>query len=159
MSIHTLRTILHNPSMCDFLNRPLLHWSRQRAATEAWVHKTLNSYPDGLHERINKRAALARAIAAMATPDGKLFVEESGMDCDCVQYSGHIRCIPATIMALQSLENAIHEWADGPFNLRLVTQAEAERIQPQSRDLVLEAFENGHRHYITLGDDHLSSTL
>jgi hypothetical protein len=161
MPIHTLRTILHNPHLCDFLKlgRPMVHWSAQKGATEAWVLKTLNSYPDGLHKRINDRHALSLRIAAAATPDGRLFVEESGMDCDCVRYSGRIREIEATVRAYCALDNHIGAWSDGPYRLRLVTQSEAERIQPQSRDLALEAFENGHRHYITLGDDHLSSTL
>lgn len=151
LTIQTLREILHNPFLSDFLKlkRPVTHWSRQKGATEAWVLKTLHDLPDGLHERINARATLAQQIAAHKSPDGMLYLEESGMDCDCVRYSGRIHCIPATLQAYKKLEDDTYKWSDGPFNLRLVTQAEAESAQYQSRDLALEAFENGHPHHIT----------
>ena len=47
------------------------------------------------------RQSLTRRIAECAV-DGKVAVWESGMDCDCVQYSGYRGLIDATVAAFDA---------------------------------------------------------
>jgi len=96
-------------------------------------------------EHINERAALAARIAACAK-NGKLLVVESGRDCDGVQYSGRKYTIDATAKAFHDLHNEIAEWADGPFRLTIVPFDT--EVEYTSRDLVMEAYEDGHPHVI-----------
>lgn len=102
---------------------------------------------DGRHERINKRAALAALIERCAE-DGKIAVVESGRDCDCVEYSGKVSIIEATARAFHAHEQGVAEWADGPFHLAIEKPSVARGIQAESRDLALEAYEDGHPHSV-----------
>lgn len=98
------------------------------------------------------KAELKRALFEMRINElaehGEVVVVESGRDCDCVEYSGRCHTIQATIDAYEALEDSIHEWADGPFHLDIMRPSEAESIRYSSRDLVLEAYEDGHPHSI-----------
>lgn len=81
--------------------------------------------------------------------EGKVYLVESGTDCDGTQYSGHIHDCAAHPWALRALEDSIGEWADGPFHLNFIKYEEITEVHYTSRDLALEAFENGHLHYLT----------
>lgn len=100
-----------------------------------------------LHETINKRAALKAHIDKCAV-DGMIGIVESGRDCDCVEYTHPRSAIPANVMAFLKLESDTAKWADGPFCLGIVTPEEAENTEDESRDLALEAYEDGHPHSI-----------
>ena len=80
--------------------------------------------------------------------NGKVAYLESGRDCDCVEYSGRVHVVDATWEAFEELEAGISEWADGPFRLSLARVSETRAVRYESRDLVLEAMENGHPHSI-----------
>ena len=94
-------------------------------------------------ERINALAQMADC-----TENGKVALIESGMDCDCVRYSGRVHIVDATEQAVEDLFEHVAKWADGPFNLSFCKPSVAEQVQYTSRDLALEAFENGHPHSI-----------
>ena len=81
-----------------------------------------------------------------ATRDGMLRVVESGRDCDGVEYDGRVHTCEATLDGFEKLHDEIGEWADGPFRLDIV--AWDEDVEYTTRDLVMEAHENGHRHSI-----------
>ncbi len=83
---------------------------------------------------------------------GKMMVKvvESGMDCDCVQYSGRVHTCEATFEAYEKMHDDIAEWADGPFSLTIVPWSQ--KVTYTSRDRALEAYENGHPHHITFED-------
>lgn len=98
-----------------------------------------------LDERITKRGVMHARIAQCAH-EGRIVVVESGRDCDGVQYSGRTHEIDASLKALVELEDHINEWADGPFSLAIVPWNT--EVEYTSRDLVLEAYENGHPHVI-----------
>ena len=91
------------------------------------------------------RQSLIRRIAKLQV-DGQVAVWESGRDCDSVRYRGFKCLIPATVAAFDALYEHEHQWADGPFSL-WVESPLLER-QHCSRDLGMEAFENGHSHVI-----------
>jgi hypothetical protein len=103
-----------------------------------WGRSTIDS-------RINQRFALQKRINDCAV-DGKIWVAESGMDCDCVEYTHSAYQIEASIQAYDGEYDRIAEWADGRFNL-IIYKAD-DLPEAYSRDLALEAFENGHPYSI-----------
>ena len=75
------------------------------------------------------------------------YYHESGRDCDGVTSS----CVHKYKNALQAYEaiESAYNWADGPVYFTKITKAQYDTFEPvPSRDLVLEAFENGHPHII-----------
>ena len=97
-----------------------------------------------IHSILNAKWRLMRRIEECAV-DGTIQVEESGMDCDGVQYSGQLHEIPATVEAYNKLGNDIGEWADGPFSLYIMDARDMElHTGYHSRDLGAEAHEDGH---------------
>lgn len=98
-------------------------------------------------ERLLESLIIERRIIERAE-DGKVAVIESGRDCDCVEYSGRVHIIDATVEAFIWLDSQIGDWADGPYRLGIVKPSEAKTVEYTSRDLVLEAMEDGHRQVI-----------
>lgn len=87
------------------------------------------------------------------TEDGKICLVESGRDCDGVQYSGHTSTIEAkegeTMLQAVKREMALaYQNAEGPCHVYVASPSEAEFIEYSSRDLVMEAYEDGHAHSI-----------
>lgn len=105
---------------------------------------------DTIHSTLTKRWKMkARIEECRITGTGLMWVTESGMDCDSVQYSGHMHKCEATVAAFDKLYDEINEWADGPFGLYPITEEEKEEIRPTSRDLAMEAHEDGHPHVVS----------
>lgn len=102
---------------------------------------------DDIRDRRLARMSLGKRIAACAER-GKVLVIESGRDCDGVEYSGKLHTIDATLAAFDWLDAQLGDWADGPYNLAVARPSEARHFRYTSRDLVLEAVENGHPHVI-----------
>lgn len=86
-------------------------------------------------------------LASLAE-DGKVAWVESGRDCDCVEYDGVVHITDATVAAYEALSDRINDYADGPFRLRLCRVSETRQIRRESRDLVMEAYEDGHPHAV-----------
>jgi len=102
-------------------------------------------------EALTERFATKRRIAACAE-DGKVAIVESGRDCDGVEYSGKVSIIPSTLEAYCAACDQIAEGADGPFWLDVERPSIARTLRYESRDLVAEAFENGHPHVLIPGN-------
>lgn len=98
-------------------------------------------------EARQRRQALHRRIAECAE-DGQVALIESGMDCDCVQYSGYVSLCDATVAAFDAEYAHRAKWADGPFSIAIERPSVARGIRRESRDLAAEAFEDGHPHSI-----------
>ena len=93
---------------------------------------------------LENRAALHKLIREKAV-DGKVSVNWSGMDCDCATYgSGSIEwAIPRVI---EKQMDQIYYDAEGPMSVWI---DHPHKIHKQlSRDLALEAFEDGHPHVV-----------
>jgi hypothetical protein len=99
-----------------------------------------------VNHRINRNARLAQRIAECDIGDGTVFVAEFGRDCDGSQYQRSARLLPASVKAYWAEVNRIAEWADGPFQLLICDPDDLP--EPWSRDLALEAFEDGHPHVL-----------
>ena len=118
---------------------------------DAFMFKALHRERWSRIERIQQmRRARARFLADLRdlAEDGMIAVVESGRDCDCVDYFGRVHVIAATLEAYNDLYDRTAEWADGPFYFALAKPSEADKIEYESRDRVLEAFEDGHRHHV-----------
>lgn len=87
-------------------------------------------------------------VLADMAEDGKVAYVESGRDCDGVEYSGCVHIMDATLEAYEALDTLIGEWADGPYQLALMRVSKTRSVTYESRDLVMEAHEDGHRHSI-----------
>jgi len=116
---------------------------KQRKTISRCVATINRDKRDYLAERA-KKAALISELAE----GGKIALVESGMDCDGVKYDGAVSIITANLVAVEAEINRRYEWADGPCFFGLESPSVAERIRYNSRDLALEAFEDGHPHVL-----------
>lgn len=113
-----------------------------------YVKWSLGLKQSRIHSRLAEKWKLMQRIADCAV-NGKITVDESGMDCDGVQYGGKLHEIPATLEAYDKLGNDIGEWADGPFYLHIMSAKDMQEYDGyHSRDLGSEAHEDGHPHVI-----------
>ena len=109
-----------------------------------YVKWSLGLRQSEIHSRLASKWKLMQRIADCAV-DGMIQVDESGMDCDGVQYGGKLHKIPATLAAYDKLGCDIGEWADGPFSLYIMSAKDMQEYDGyHSRDLGSEAHEDGH---------------
>ena len=100
-----------------------------------------------LTEHRMARQAVHKKLADLAE-EGKVAIVWSGRDCDCVSYQGEVHVIEANIKAFDKELNDAYAWADGPCGWYIERVSIAKAIRYQSRDLILEAFEDGHQHCV-----------
>ena len=97
----------------------------------------------GIHHTINRRVEIAARLAQLGD---RVVMVESGMDCDCA-YGVHWREIESrSLVAIDRDVERIFDYAEGPTSVQLVNLDEAP--EPYTRDLALEAFEDGHPHVV-----------
>jgi hypothetical protein len=95
---------------------------------------------------LGSRGRLAEHVASVAV-DGMVSFNESGMDCDCVRGESS-RTIPVSpLRAIEARIDDIYEWAEGPTSVWIDTPENG--IESSSRDLIMEAHENGHPHFVS----------
>lgn len=81
--------------------------------------------------------------------DGKIGVVVSGMDCDCSAYSRQYTvAMPNSVQAIKRWFYDHCDALDGPETQRFVRPDQVDKTQNWSRDLALEAFEEGHPHVV-----------
>lgn len=99
------------------------------------------------HELACHRRTWLRWVQTKAE-DGKIAIVQCGRDCDGVEYDDDVTLVDANIKAVD--EHIAHQQAhaDGPCYFTLMKPSAAAKISRTSRDLVLEAFENGRQHCI-----------
>lgn len=119
------------------------------------TRRTLNEKFPGLHrllktacnnrpaDELAKRVELQKLISAKSER-GQVVILESGMDCDCVAFSNRKYKVNALPIAVRSEMDRIYGNAEGPCHLSIVSPSEAKALSYVSRDLALEAYENGH---------------
>ena len=99
------------------------------------------------HERTQRRLNHLNRIRNWSEA-GQIAVVWSGRDCDGVRYSGNVYLVEATVADVDEHINHTYAWADGPCSFYLERPSVARGIEATSRDLTLEAFEDGHQHVI-----------
>jgi hypothetical protein len=98
-------------------------------------------------EYLEVRQSWHKAVKELSE-NGKVAVIWSGMDCDCVRYSNNVRMVDANWKAIEEHINSTYEWADGPAYYGFEKPSVARELEYESRDLALEAFEDGHPYSI-----------
>lgn len=107
-------------------------------------------------EHQERQQALMAKLQAGTRADGKVLVHEYGRDCDGVQYSGTIHAIEPTVEAFDAMRDETARWADGPFTLEILSATDA-IPEVESRDLTMEAFEDGRPHVLLPGGVHATA--
>lgn len=100
-----------------------------------------------IHSLINDRTEYRRTLDR-CVENGMIGVNRSGRDCDCVQYqTSWIVHAPTGAVQFQQLEDLHRDWLDGPESTYWSKPSETVCLRV-TRDLALEAFEDGHPHVI-----------
>lgn len=101
-----------------------------------------------VHHTINNRAGYKRRIEEVQV-NGWFGIHTSGMDCDCSAYerTGNHR-VPKSIVEFVHAEEVRQQWLDGPERRYIVAPFKQDELFSKSRDLALEAYEDGHPHQI-----------
>lgn len=79
---------------------------------------------------------------------GEVAVVHNGMDCDCSRWEGVVVYLPANLKEVEGWVESFYDNAEGPQGHYLEYPSVAASLRSSSRDLALEAFENGHPHSI-----------
>lgn len=96
-------------------------------------------------DRLATRAVLADYIASHAE-HGHVAIVHSGRDCDGTSWSGVVVIIQATVIAVESWADNFDANAEGWQSWYIDRPSAVDHLEPEFRDLVLEAFEAGHPH-------------
>lgn len=100
-----------------------------------------------LHYNINARGKLEKWLNEV-TVNGKVVSRSKGMDCDCSAWDrATLTDRPQLFAEHRSIESA-YEWADGPLSIWYERPSEGFENFNNSRDLALEAYEEGHPHVV-----------
>ena len=71
-----------------------------------------------------------------------------GIDCDGGRWDNRVSLVPSIITVVEQWAERYHDRAEGPQWQRLERPAVAVHLIEDDRDLVLEAFEDGHAHLL-----------
>lgn len=107
------------------------------------------SKPNRRKEALKARRKLRKKLAEYQYPDGTVAVYVWGRDCDLCE-SDSITNIPANLKAYEKFEQDQYDMAEGPTVVHPVSPEEADKFRPSFRDRILEAYEDGHPHHITV---------
>lgn len=107
--------------------------------------------PPHMQERLaelRSRQRLKATLEQNKTQKGTVFVHNYGHDCDGTTYSTLLE-LPAEIHGFDAAVEEIDLDAEGPCHFEILSPSQAEAFtSAPSRDLHLEAFENGRPHSI-----------
>lgn len=107
------------------------------------------------HGKRNYRALICeenarlRRILDRAQSDGKIGIVVSGMDCDCSSFHRErVYDSFSSVMEIKRFEDKAYEDAEGPLTVSFIHPSKINPSNNASRDLALEAFEDGHAHVV-----------
>ena len=92
------------------------------------------------------RMSIQEAIRKYAV-NGKISINISAMDCDCSKYTSGSIIDAVPLVAVHARMNYEYDGAEGPMSVWIDTPAN--KVGYSSRDLALEAFEDGHPHSVS----------
>lgn len=93
-----------------------------------------------------ERAQIAQEIRD-CTEEGMVCVVTSGRDCDMSEFTWVQLVANLSPMKFWGDRQDSYYWADGPMHIGICKPSE--RPEAYSRDLALEAFEDGHPHIVS----------
>ena len=106
-----------------------------------------NAYHSDIHRNMARRWELAGRIEQFSH-NGQVAINTGGRDCDMAQWDGDIRIITAHWWELEKLTRSLEDSAEGPFWAYPIPWEDQAECAYHSRDLALEAFEDGHPHVV-----------
>jgi len=80
--------------------------------------------------------------------NGKVAIVCGGIDCDHTRWDNRVRIVDANLTSVIAWENDYMDSAEGSMWYDLKPMDYALSLDESSRDLAMEAFENGHPHVI-----------
>jgi hypothetical protein len=80
--------------------------------------------------------------------NGRVLIVYGGRDCDGSQSDGYTKLVDAGYYSAQKFIDSLYEGADGAIWYEFAKPSAISNIAVETRDLTLEAFENGHSHII-----------
>lgn len=98
-----------------------------------------------LDDRLAEREQLAKELRD-ANEDGLTCIVYSGIDCDCSAFVHAYVVESPTVIAFELDREKSFDYADGPLSIAVCKPSE--RPASRSRDLALEAYEDGHSHCV-----------
>lgn len=96
---------------------------------------------------LQDRAALKQCIAR-CSEGGRVLIVESGRDCDGAEWRDRTHTLPATVTHYVAGFMLRCDGADGPIYWDIDKPSRRAFYRASTRDLALEAFEDGHAHVI-----------
>jgi hypothetical protein len=93
------------------------------------------------------RQRLLRDVVEFAEK-GKVALVNSGMDCDCSRWENNVSLVKATVKDVDQWIDQFYANAEGPQSHYIQRPSVARMLTRSSRDLALEAFEDGHQHVV-----------
>jgi len=122
---------------------------RKQGVWESIMHEARSIYREALPEdRLANRQKLAETLEMYDTGEPFIWTVVGGMDCDCCTFEYMRQAPPGAFMHERWLADFYNN-AEGPQYHYYKPTEEAEKYeQPRSRDLILEAYEDGHPHVV-----------
>ena len=107
-------------------------------------------YADSLRHATQERARRQQFLQSIArcAEGGRVAVVWSGRDCDGAKYAHSVAIVDADKKEVEAHIEHTYEWADGSCAYYIERPSVARELEYSSRDLALEAFEDGHSHAI-----------
>lgn len=115
--------------------------------TRKIIAKIIRNSPRASEDALAQRQSFANRIRHKQE-DGYVYLVVGGRDCDGVAYEGLKTLMKAVPRAIEKRIDEMYESADGPMHFTIMTPFDGEVVRYSSRDLGLEAFENGHPHVL-----------
>jgi hypothetical protein len=78
-----------------------------------------------------------------------VYLEVWSRDCDMCE-SRHAYRFPTYWHAYRYMQDMRHNWSEGPCSFAFITRKDYENYESTSRDLILEAFEDGRGSHVTI---------
>tara|TARA_R100001509_G_C4858325_1_gene212484 strand:+ start:407 stop:877 length:471 start_codon:yes stop_codon:yes gene_type:complete len=82
------------------------------------------------------------------TENGKVAVVWSGVDADCVSWGNRVDVVSSSYVQIEKMLNDTYEGSEGSIDFYYEKPSIAQKLNETSRDLAMEAFENGHPHVV-----------
>ena len=123
--------------------------AKSREEMRASIGRLGNRANSVLHWRINERACYEVQMREHQTADGFFWYQDGGRDCDMCEATSRPYKMRASLMLWQRHVNNLYDWAEGPVWFWMVKECDLPKCEYGSRDLALEAFEDGHSHVVS----------
>lgn len=101
----------------------------------------------GLNQKITQRGEYARQIEFYRVGD-KVWAQTGGRDCDMCKSTTAPFLTEANAFQWERLIDRLWESAEGPVWYWLMSAADAAEASGSFEDLALQAYEDGHPHYV-----------